>query len=263
MSLARSIWIYRGFILASVRREFTLRHQRSLLGFSWALINPLAMVLIYLVVFSRIMSDKLTGMDSGFSYGIYLCSGILAWSLFQDIVSRGQTVFLDNANLLKKLSFPRVSLMAIAVLTALVQFTVGFAVFLAVLCLIGHVPGISLLAAVPVLMILVAFAAGLGVVLGVLNVLIRDVGQAMSSVLQVWFWLTPIVYPANTLPSYAADLLRANPVTPLIEALHGVFMRQAWPDWVTLIYPTAVAVLFCLLGVYGFRRSAADMVDEL
>lgn len=263
MSLARSVWAYRGFILASVRREFALKYQRSILGFAWALINPLAMILIYLVIFSRIMSEKLTVGGTGLSYGIYLCSGILAWSLFQDIVTRGQTVFLDNANLLKKHSFPRASLPAIAVLTAFAQFIPTFVVFLAVLGLSGHFPGISLLAAAPVLIILVTFAAGLGVLLGVLNVLVRDVGQASATMLQIWFWLTPIVYPTSALPPYAADLLRANPVTPLIEALHAVFMRRDWPDWAMLIYPTLVAVLLCLLGWYGFRRSAADLLDEL
>ena len=263
MTLLRSIWIYRGFVVASVKRDILLRYQRPILGFAWVLLNPIAMITIYGVVFNRIMIDKLPGNVTASSYGIYLCCGILAWSLFQDVIHRSQSTFLDHASLLKNIRFPHVLLPLIAVLTALAHSIPTFAVFVVVLGLSGNFPGASILAAVPVALVLVGFATGMGVVMGIFNVLIRDIALATTGVLQVWFWLTPIVYPAGVLPPVVADLIQVNPVTPLIEAFHTIFVHHDWPHWVTLIYPMGLALLLCLTGIYAFRRNIADMIDEL
>ena len=263
MRLLRSIWTYRGFVVANVKRDFYLRYQRPILGFAWVLLNPIAMITIYMVVFNRIMSDRLPGNVTTSSYGIYLCCGILAWSLFQDIIQRSQSTFLDHANLLKNIRFPHVLLPLIAVLTALAHSIPTFVVFVVVLGLSGSFPGLCVVAALPVTFVLVGFATGIGVVMGIFNVLIRDIALATTGVLQVWFWLTPIVYPSSVLPPIAADLLRVNPLTPLIEAFHTIFVHHDWPHWVTLIYPTTLALLLCLTGIYAFRRNIADLIDEL
>src|SRR5881394_167035 len=107
---AAAIWRYRNFVLGAVRREFELRYRGSMLGSLWNVLNPLAMIAVYTIIFSGLMQARLPGVDSTFAYSIYLCAGIFSWGLFTEIVSRGQTVFLDNANLIKKLSFPRVCL---------------------------------------------------------------------------------------------------------------------------------------------------------
>ena len=120
MRMILAIWAYRGFLLGSVRREFESRYRNSLLGAAWTVINPLTMIVVYTVIFSRIMQAKLPGVDSAFGYSIYLCVGVLTWGLFTEIVSRLQSVFLENANLLKKISFPRFCLPVIVVLNALV-----------------------------------------------------------------------------------------------------------------------------------------------
>jgi lipopolysaccharide transport system permease protein len=111
MTLIKALWAYRGFILGSVRREFQSRYQNSVLGAAWAVLNPLAMIVVYTVIFSQVMRARLPGAEtSSFAYSIYLCAGVLTWGLFAEITSRAQTVFIDNAGLLKKLSFPRMSL---------------------------------------------------------------------------------------------------------------------------------------------------------
>jgi lipopolysaccharide transport system permease protein len=104
------LWAYRGFILGSVNREFQLKYRNSLLGAAWTVINPLAMIVVYTVIFSQVMRAKLPGVDHGFAYSIYLCAGSLTWGLFAEIVGRGQNIFIENANLLKKISFPRMCL---------------------------------------------------------------------------------------------------------------------------------------------------------
>ena len=105
MSYLRALWAYRGFILGSVQREFQSKYRNSLLGAAWTVINPLAMIVVYTVIFSQLMRSKLPGLDTTFGYSIYLCAGTLTWGLFAEITGRAQNTFLENANLLKKLKF--------------------------------------------------------------------------------------------------------------------------------------------------------------
>ena len=101
-------WRYRGFVLGSVKRDFQAKYHQSLMGVLWTLIQPLAMILVYTLVFSQVMKTKLPGVETGngYSYSIFLCAGLLTWGLFAEIVSKSQTLFIDNANLLKKVNFP-------------------------------------------------------------------------------------------------------------------------------------------------------------
>ena len=106
-AMLRALWSYRGFILGSIKREFQAKYRNSLVGSAWAVFNPLAMIVVYTVVFAEVMRTRLPGVDGTFAYSIFLCAGILTWGLFAEIVGRGQSVFIENANLLKKLNFPR------------------------------------------------------------------------------------------------------------------------------------------------------------
>lgn len=258
-----SLWAYRGFVLSSVAREFQAKYRYSMLGAAWTILNPLALVTVYAVVFSGVMQARLPGVDDAFAYSIYLCAGVLAWGLFTEITLRGQTVFIENANLIKKLSFPRLCLPVIVVIGATINFAIVFGLFLLFMLLAGHLPGLPLLGLLPVLVLQIAFAAGLGVVLGVLNVFFRDVGQFFGIVLQFWFWLTPIVYPATVVPARLRELLALNPLTPLIGAYQEVLVHGRWPDWGSLVPVAAIAVLLCLLAMRLFRARAAELADEL
>ncbi len=263
MRMILAIWAYRGFLLGSVRREFESRYRNSLLGAAWTVINPLTMIVVYTVIFSRIMQAKLPGVDSAFGYSIYLCVGVLTWGLFTEIVSRLQSVFLENANLLKKISFPRLCLPVIVVLNALVNFTIIFSLFVAFLVLTGNFPGLPFVAIVPVLAIQVLFSVGLGVTVGVLNVFFRDVGQLIGVVLQFWFWLTPVVYPKSILPASVRDFLWLNPMAALMAAYQDIVVSAKWPAWGTLWPVLLLALALCWLAQHLFRKHAGEMVDEL
>ena len=263
VGMARAVWRYRGFVLGSVQREFQTRYRNSLLGALWTILNPLSMIIVYTVIFSQLMKARLPGVDNSLAYGIYLCAGILAWGFFAEIIGRSQSVFLEHANLIKKLSFPRICLPLIVVLNASVNFAIIFALFLGFLAVTQNFPGWAVLAVIPLLMIQVAFAIGLGIILGVLNVFFRDVGQLVGIVLQFWFWLTPIVYPASILPEGIRPLIEANPMAALIAAYQGIFVYDQWPDWSSLGPVTVLAVMMCLLGMRLFRKRSGEMVDEL
>jgi lipopolysaccharide transport system permease protein len=257
------VWNYRGFILGNVKREFQLKYRNSLLGGAWVVIQPLAMIIVYTVIFSQIMRARLPGIDSTFAYSIYLCAGILTWSLFAEITGRAQNIFLDHANLLKKLSFPRLCLPVTVVATASLNFSIIFGLFTIFLIITDNFPGWVYLALLPVLVIQIAFAIGLGIVLGVLNVFFRDVGQLFGVVLQFWFWLTPIVYPVTILPESMRPLIMLNPMTSLITAYQTILVKGQSPDWVSLWPITLLAILLCIWGLRLFRKNAGEMVDEL
>ncbi|HEY0061825.1 MAG TPA: ABC transporter permease [Telluria sp.] len=262
-SLLKSIISYRGFILGSVKREFQAKYGNAMLGASWTVLNPLAMIVVYTVIFSQVMNSKLPGVNTAFAYSIYLCAGILTWGLFAEITGRSQTVFIDHANLIKKISFPRISLPIIIVLSALLNFAIIFGLFLAFLLVSGQFPGAIALAMLPVLAIQILLAIGLGMVLGVLNVFFRDVGQFFSIFVQFWFWLTPVVYPASILPKEVMFLIDWNPMARIIAAYQGIFVSGQMPDWGNLAPVAALAVLLCVFGMRLFRKRSGEMVDEL
>lgn len=261
--MLRGLFAYRGFIAGSVRREFQLKYRYSMLGAAWTVLNPLAMILVYTLVFSQLMQSRLPGIDSAYGYGIYLCSGIFAWNLFAEIAGRSQNIFIEHANLIKKVSFPRLCLPVIVVCTALLNFAIVFGLFMAFLVLGGHSPGWAMLGLIPVLLVEVSFAVGLGIVLGVLNVFFRDVGQLFGVLLQFWFWLTPIVYPANILPDWLRTLLELNPMYGIVAAFQKVLVAGTLPHWPVLLLPAMLGAVLCLSGLWLFRRHAGEMVDEL
>lgn len=263
LALLRNLAHYRGFIGGSVRREFQSKYRNSILGAAWTVLSPLAMIVVYTVVFAQVMHSRLPGSDSTFAYSIYLCAGVLSWGLFAEITGRAQTMFLEHAGLIKKISFPRICLPVIVVLNAGVNFAIIFGLFTGFLLLSGNFPGWPYLALAPVLAILVAFAIGLGLILGVLNVFFRDVAQFFTIALQFWFWFTPVVYPASVLPPAARAWLGWNPMAPLIMACQDILVNGQWPHWRALLPVAALAALLCLAALQLFRRRAGEMVDEL
>lgn len=258
-----ALWNYRGFLAASVARDFTARYRNSLLGGAWGLLHPLAMIVVYTLVFSHVMQARLPGQTSTDSYSIFLCAGLLPWGLFVDIATRSQSMFIDHANLLKKVNFPRACLPVMVLANAILQFIIPFILFLVYLALIGQLPGWPLLAMLPLLLLLALFALGLGLILGVFNVFFRDIGNLFTIAITFWFWLSPIIYPPAVLPEQLREWIALNPMTGFLAACRSVFLEDRWPDWTPLWPMLTAALVLCLLGASIFRRSAADIVDEL
>lgn len=263
VAMLRETWTFRGFIFASVKRDFVSRYLGTRLGFFWAVAQPLSMILIYTLVFAAIMNPALPGHDTKFAYSIYLCAGILVWQLFSDLLNRSVGIFVHNAGLLKKVNLPKLALPIIVALSGLSNFAVILVLFLAFLLSIGSFPAASVLAAIPVLVLVVALALGLGVLLGTINVFYRDVEQTTAMLLQFWFWLTPIVYPGRVLPDPFGAILAWNPMWPIVSFLQTIFLDDRVPDWSTLVYPAVLATVFIALGLLVFRRLSGEIVDDL
>jgi lipopolysaccharide transport system permease protein len=260
----RSLWEYRGFILANVRREFQQRYTNSLLGGLWAVLNPLTMIVIYTVIFAGIMRPRLAGQeDNIFAYSIYLCAGVLPWGAFADMVGRMQGVFLQYGNLIKKSNFPRSCLPLIVALAVLIDFAIVLTLYLVFLLVTCNFPGWVLLAFPLVFLIQAVLGLGLGLLTATLNVFFRDVGQFVGVILQFWFWLTPIIYSVSILPEAIRDWLWLNPVYPLITAYQTIFLNHAWPDWWGLLGVAVLALALLLFAGRLFLKLAGEIVDEL
>lgn len=263
MGAIRALWAYRGFILGNVKREFQTKYRNSLLGAAWNIINPLSMIVVYTVIFSQLMKSRLPGVEGTYAFSIYLCTGILIWGLFAEISTRATGMFLEHANLLKKISFPRLCLPVTVVSNALLNFGIVFGLFVLFLVLSGSFPGRVFIALGPLLLLLTALAIAIGLNLGVLNVFFRDVGQFFGIFLSFWFWFTPIVYPANILPEAVQRVIAYNPMARLIKAFQDVVVLGQWPDWHSL-WPVAVlTVVLSATGLRLFYRNIGEMVDEL
>jgi len=259
----RNTWGVREYILASVKRDFVSRYLGTQLGWFWVIAQPLAMIVIYTLVFAKIMKPAMPGHDGLFAYSINLCAGIVLWQLFSEVLTRSVGVFVHNANLLKKVSLPKFALPIIVTLTGLSNFALIAILLMGFLTIIGAWPGASLLALIPVVAVVVALAAGLGVLLGTINVFYRDVEQTAGMALTFWFWLTPIVYPARSLPDWLAAILEWNPMWPLVHFAQSVLLSHQIPAWSLLIYPSLVAISLLLLGMFAFRKLGGDIMDEL
>lgn len=261
--MIHTIWHHRGFIAASIRREFHLRYKTSALGTLWAVINPLALVFIYTVVFSQVMSARLNGVDSIIGYGIYLCAGILCWNSFSETALRCQNIFIENANVIKKMAFPKICLPIIAAGNALIGFFIMLCLIVVFVLFAGMEINASLLFLLPLVALHMLMAIGVGIFLGVLNVFFRDVGQFSGIAFQFWFWLTPIVYPMSIIPPQFAAFLYANPLTNIVVSYQQVLVHGEWPAAATLLYPCVFTFFALALSKYLYSKCAVDIVDEL
>ena len=258
-----AVWAYRYFIISSIRTEFRSRFARSKLGGLWAVLNPLAMVLVYALILSHIMTAKLPEVATQYAYPVYILSGMLGWTLFSELFGTLLNVFISNGNLLKKMSFPKLALPLISIGTALINFVLFFLMMFIVFGFLGHLPYHALLWLPLLIVITVALATGLGLFFGTLNVFMRDVGQVMNIVMQFWFWLTPIVYMMSIVPPMYHWMFMLNPMTGIIMGYQNILLYDKAPDLSILVYPTLFSLVMLLLSFVIFKKASEEMADVL
>jgi lipopolysaccharide transport system permease protein len=263
LAMLSAAWRYRFFILSSIKTDLRVRFSRSRLGALWIILQPLAQVIIFAFVLSAVLSAKLPGIDNKHAYAIYLMAGILGWSLFADIFTRCLNLFVENANLLKKLAFPRIALPLIATGSAVLNNTMLLMAVVVIFASLGHVPGVALVWLPVVIAVNLALALGLGLALGVINVFVRDLSQVTPVAMQFLFWLTPIVYMPAILPRELQAYLTLNPLSPIIHSYQEILLYNRAPEWAGLGMVASIAVASLLLALVLFRKATPEMVDVL
>jgi ABC-2 type transport system permease protein len=272
----REISARREVLLNLIRRELKVKYAASVLGAVWSLLNPI----VYLAVFTFV--TKVLGASVP-DFPVYLLSGLLAWNLFSTSVSAGSRSVVDNANLVKKVAFPREILPLASIGVAIVDYVLQTGVLLLYMLVSGygfHVPELALL---PLAFVtLLAFSAALTFWLAAANVRYRDVGHLLGIALLVWFWITPIVYAAALVQEQLEGnrlvwaLYFVNPLASIVggfqRALYGVVgsgesaalfdVSLAWLAAVMLAVLAVSLILLRLTWGYYFTRSG-DFAEEL
>jgi len=257
------LWVYRQFVISSIRNELVIRFARSKFGGIWMIINPLAQVAIYALILSNVLAAKLPGIENKYSYAIYLMAGLLAWTLFNEIISRCLTVFIEQGNLMKKMNFPRITLPSIVIGSCLLNNLFVLFAMLGIFALLGYRYSVIMLWLLPLTFILVALAVGIGLIMGVMNVFMRDIGQFVPIVLQMWFWFTPIVYPVHIIPEAYRYWLNLNPLYPITNAYQDILVYGRSPQLEGVTIIGVIALILMLFSLFIFRRSSEEMVDAL
>jgi len=252
-----------------VRRELTARYRGSIIGVAWSLLNPLVYMVVYTVVFSRFMRFTIPGTP----YPVYLLSGLLAWNFLTQSISASVNSILGNAVLVKKVAFPWIMLTLATVISAFVNYAISL-VLLAPLLLIFHVPVSPALALLPlVTAVLFAFALGLSLGLAAANVYFRDIEYLTTIAIQVWFFMTPVIYQLDQIlgATHGSHLftvfrwiLYVNPMTWIVSAFQDVIAFHQWPAHrLGLAYAAAVSLLVLGAGVALFNRLSRRFAEEL
>ncbi len=258
-----NLWRYRGFIVRNALSDVRHRYAGSAVGVAWNVINPLAQILIYWLVFSQIMAARVPGAESGAGFALYLCAGLLPWAAFSECILRGANAFVENAPYLKKLPIPEQVFVAQNAVAATVFLGISMTLLGVMKVITGSVLSLAWLGVPPVLVLFQGFGFGLGLIFSTLNVFLRDVGQVLAIALQLWMWLTPIVYVKEILPASVQGMVRHNPAYPFIDALHRMIVGGQWPSawhWLVMLLWAGAAPV---VGYLILRRLRPEIRDVL
>ncbi len=250
-------------------RELRTKYRKSVLGWSWSMLNPLATVAIYSFVFGVLFrAEAPVGSNSGIKvFALYLLCGLLPWNFFLLVTNTGMQSMLANAALVKKVAFPREVLVFANSLHGIVQFSIEM-LLLTVALLVGGSIFLPWLPVVLLQMALLAlFATGLALGLAAANVYFRDLGYLWQIFTQVWFFATPIVYTESIIqgrvPAAVEIILRWNPMAVFVRGFRRSMYDSAFPGWSNLGACALVAVVSLVLGWTLFTKLSRRFAEEL
>lgn len=239
--------------------RLTVRYKQSLLGWAWAALQPLALMGIYTVIFTRV-TKVATG---GIPYPIFVLSALLPWSFFSSSVINAVGGLTAYPNLLTKMYFPREIIPFSYLAAGFADFCIASAILG---CFLFHyriaLTG-NIVYAVPIIVFLTAFVAAMALFFSALQVRFRDVGLAMPLLLQVWMFTTPVVYSLQSVPARFRTLYLLDPVAGLIESFRTVVVGGTGPDLAVLAYSGGIALACFVLGYMYFKSCEATMADVI
>jgi lipopolysaccharide transport system permease protein len=253
----RELWAYRELLFFFVWRDVKVRYKQTVLGAAWAVVQPVAAMLLFSVIFGR-----LVGVPSdGVPYPLFAFAGLVPWTFFATALGGAVAGIVSNANLVRKIYFPKLLLPAASVLSGLVDLALALAVLGALMLYFGVVPGWQVLVLPAMLLLAVATALGAGLVLAALNVRFRDVQFTMPFLTQMWFFATPVAYPASVVPEPWRTMMAINPMVGVIEGTRWALLGTTAAPVATLTVSSIVALGLVLSGTMLFRQAEGTLAD--
>ena len=253
----RELWRYRDLLWILAGRDIRVRYKQTLLGAAWAVLQPLATMIVFTVFFG-----KLAGMPSdGIPYPVFAFCALLPWQLFSSALNQAGNSLVGSQQLITRVYFPRI-LIPIATLGApLLDFAISFAVLLALLAWYGLVPGWGALA-LPLFVLFAIFTAlAVGLWMSALSVKYRDVRYTIPFLTQFWMFVTPIAYPSSLVPERWRWLAGLNPMTGVVDGFRWCLLRNAPRPGSALLVSVAVMAFLLLGALYYFRRVERTFAD--
>ncbi|HVE73192.1 MAG TPA: ABC transporter permease [Thermoanaerobaculia bacterium] len=250
---------FRELLGVLVWRDVKVRYRQTLLGVLWVVAQPLMTMAIFTILMNRVAGIQ---ADGGVPYPVFILSGLVPWTFFSTAVAAASNSLLGSSHLISKVYFPRMIIPASAVMGGLVDLVVTL-VLVGILCIwYGTGFGASLLLLPLIALLTTALAFGCGLWLSSLNVEYRDIRVIIPFVLQIWMYATPVAYPARVLPEEIRAIVRANPMTGLVESFRAAILGTPLP-WRALGYSTLVAAIIVITGAFYFRRVERQFADLL
>lgn len=250
-TFASTIWFF-------ARQDLIDRYRSDWLGVAWLFLQPLIYITLFSMVFSSLIRSRIPGIETGYGYVIYLISGLLAWNMFSQSVSRLSTWYRDRAHLYRKVAMGLLGPPASVLLSELVIYAVSMGIFLVFLIVIGHPISLSWFWLFGLAALLLALAFGVGLVLGLLEVFIPDIRRIVPIGLQLGFWLSPIVYTLDILGPRLQEFQQWNPIALLLQQAHGIVLYGTAPQFQKFSLPIVVtAFSLALLVWFQFKVQKA------
>ncbi len=250
-------------ILSLAKRDLASRYKGSVLGIGWAIVTPVVTIAIFTFIFAGIFGARFGARGTTWDYALYLYCGLLPWTMFQETVQQSSTAVVSRANLVKRVVFPLEALpvaQALAALGTQLFGTVALVIATLVLQQQLHLTMIWF----PVLLVPQLMAAiGAAWLIASLGVFLRDIAQGLALVLMAWMFVTPIIYPESIVPERYRPFIEANPFTALVRSYRRVFLEGVGPDWRSLAYFSAFALVLFIFGYWWFARSRKNFADVI
>ena len=252
------LWAHRDLLAFLTWRDIKVRYQQTILGVAWAVIQPLFTMIIFTVMFGRFAKMP----SDGIPYPIFAFAGLLPWTFLANAVTNTGNSLVGSSQLISKVYFPRMLIPGAAVCAGIVDFLIAFGV-LGALMVYYRVPLSASMLMFPVLTLLTALLAlGVGLWMSALNVKYRDIRYALPFLIQLWFFASPIIYPASILPPQWQWAMALNPMTGIIEGFRSALFARPF-DWSAIGTAAVVTAVVLTYALYYFNRMERDFADVI
>jgi len=257
ISKLKEIYRYKFLVYSLVSRDLRVKYKGSILGFFWSLLNPLVMLIVYTVAFKYIIRIRVE------NFPIFFLCAFLPWSFLSSSLSMSVGSIKDNGNLVKKVYFPREVLPLSIVLSNLVQFLLTFLILIPALLLFKIELGLPLLFLPIIIIFQTAFNMGLSFFFSAFNVFFSDVKHLLEIFLQIWFWLTPIIYPISFVPEKFQSLYKLNPAVLFVESYRNLLLNNTGISLGKCVLLFLIGVLSFVLGHLVFNHYNKRFAEEI
>ena len=253
------IWRRRELLRVLTLREIQIRYKQSLLGIAWAVLQPVALMLTFTLIFSVLLKVP----SEGVAYPVFSYSALIFWTFFSGSLTRAIPSLEANEALIKKIYFPREFFPISSVLSAIFDLAIAFVILLAIM-LYYHTPfTLNMLWVMPLVVIQTVFALGVCFFASALNVYYRDVKHALPLIVQLWMYATPVIYPMSLIPERLWRFYLLNPMTGLVESYRAVLVKGLQPQLLYVGVAAAGALLLFVLGYLYFKRIEMTFADVI